>query len=230
MRRLPATWSAVALAVASLSGLMSVACRGEGFDPQDELVARFGTTVVMPSGLHGAIYYIPPGSPKLPKVEKLKPVGDIYTNALNVPPTNFTQGFPGVTNRIEWFAIEYTGRFWIQTPGEYRFALTSDDGSKLYIDRRLAIDNDGIHPARTRDTKLKLSGGIHQIRVSYFQGPGGAIALILSVSPPGEDWRPFSTDEFRPPSNPADWSYPGLEDLGQQPQPSSRLPAGRAKN
>jgi hypothetical protein len=52
-----------------------------------------------------------------------------------------------------------------------------------------------------------LKGGIHHIRISYFQGPAASIALILAVARPGEDWRIFSTNEFRPPRNPADWKY-----------------------
>lgn len=35
------------------------------------------------------------------------------------------------------------GKFWIEKAGTYRFALTSDDGSLLYIDDMLPISNDG---------------------------------------------------------------------------------------
>ena len=77
----------------------------------EEVEAKFGTTVVIPSGLRGDIYYISPNSASLPKFEKLEPVGTIYTNGLNIPPREFTEGFPGVTKRVEFFAIDYTGRF-----------------------------------------------------------------------------------------------------------------------
>jgi hypothetical protein len=39
------------------------------------------------------------------------------------------------------------------------------------------------------------------------------VALILAVARPGEDYRIFSTDEFRPPRNPADWKYGDPSDL-----------------
>ncbi len=77
-------------------------------------------------------------------------MGTIYTTSLNVPPQDFEQGFPGVTNRFEWFAIDYSGRFWIENPGLYRFELTSDDGSKLYVDDRPVVDDDGAHPPQNR--------------------------------------------------------------------------------
>jgi hypothetical protein len=176
---------------------------------QDEPVAHFGTTVVIPSGLRGLVYHINHNSGRLPDFSRLKPAGvPIYVSSLNIPPQSFKTGFPGVTKRFEWFAIDYTGRFWIQKPGVYRFALTSDDGSRLEIDNGEAIDNDGIHPAERRETRLELSGGIHQIRVSYFQGPRFEVALVLLIAGPGEDFRVFSTDEFKPPANPDDWTFP----------------------
>ncbi len=58
--------------------------------------------------------------------------------------------------------------YWIEKPGLYRFALTSDDGSRLDIDNRLVVDNDGIHPIATHFGSVELAGGIHRIRVQYF--------------------------------------------------------------
>jgi hypothetical protein len=189
------------------AGLIGIAT-DELTPAQEEAVPRFGTTVVAPGGLLGVIYFIRPYSTSLPDFRRLHPLGVIYTATLNVPPRNFQEGFPGVTDRCEWFAIDYSGRFWIDKPGPYRFELTSDDGSRLYIDGRQVVNNDGIHPPKTRQAALTLEGGIHRIRVSYFQGPGGGIALVLRVAGPGEEWRVFSTDEFKPPPNPATWVYP----------------------
>jgi len=169
--------------------------------------AVFGTTVVIPSGLRGQIYHIHRWSTKLPKFEKLKPLGTIYTSSLDVPPQSFKQGFPGVTGRFEWFAIDYTGRFWIENPGSYTFSLLSDDGSKLYIDDRLVVDNDGVHPPAERLCAVDLAGGIHHIHVSYFQGPRYYVALVLRIAPTGQKLRVFSTDDFKPPANPENWRY-----------------------
>src|SRR6185369_577273 len=94
-----------------------------------EPLYTFGTTVAANSGFRGEIYPIEPGSRKLPNFSKLKPVRTIYTPSLCVPARSFDEGFPGITGRFEWFAIDYTGRFWISEPGTYRFALASDDGS-----------------------------------------------------------------------------------------------------
>jgi hypothetical protein len=174
---------------------------------QDQPVS-FGTTVVVPGGLEGVVYHIPKNSKAIPDLRKIKPQGKIYVSTLNIPLRDFTEGFPGVTKRQEWFAIDYTGRFWIEKPGLYRFALTSDDGSKLYIDDQLVVDNDGIHPVDTKSGSVDLAGGIHKIRVQYFQGPRLQVALVLEIAGPNEELKLFSTDEFKPPANPEDWKFP----------------------
>jgi PA14 domain len=162
---------------------------------------RFGTTVVIPTGLQGKVYHISEFSKKLPaNLEKKKPVGSIYTTSLNIPTQDFRAGFPGVTKKTEWFAIDYTGKFWIQMAGKYRFVLTSDDGSKLYIDDHLVIDNDGLHGTFAKDVAIELTQGTHRIRVSYFQGPGYEIALILEIEAPFLPRRVFNTDDYKPPS------------------------------
>ncbi|HEY3835009.1 MAG TPA: PA14 domain-containing protein [Bryobacteraceae bacterium] len=166
----------------------------------EDQVAHFGTTVFSSTGLRGDVYFIPPESKKLPKFDRMKPVGTIYTSELNVPRHDFTLGFPGVTDRFEWFAIDYNGKFWVDKPGKYTWALMSDDGSKLYIDGHEVIDNDGVHGPKGVGGEAKLKAGEHRIRVSYFQGPRTQVALILAVIPPGDDeFSLFSTDDYLSP-------------------------------
>lgn len=167
---------------------------------QDQPTVIFGTTVVIPSGLRGLVYHMHHNRTKLPDFEKMKPAGPpIYTSSLNVPPQSFSEGFPGVTKRNEWFAIDYSGRFWIADPAVYTFSLLSDDGSKLYLDEQLVIDNDGLHPPLEKTGTMQLAAGIHRMRVEYFQGPKFQIALVLKIAGPGQPLRVFSTDEFKPP-------------------------------
>jgi len=168
---------------------------------QQETTPIFGTTVVISSGLRGVIYHIRRGSQVLPDFQKLKPAGVIYTSSLDIPPQDFRAGFPGVTKRNEWFAIDYTGRFWIDAPATYTFSLLSDDGAILYIDDAVVIDNDGLHPPREKRGDAYLPRGVHSIRVSYFQGPRLQVALQLKIASPGQELRIFSTDELKPPAD-----------------------------
>jgi len=163
---------------------------------------------------------------KLPDFRGLEPLGKIYTAQLNVPTRDFREGFPGVTDRFEWFAIDFTARFWISTPGKYEFLLLSDDGSKLYIDERVIVDNDCMHQPLSVGGSARLQGGLHDMRVSYFQGPRYQVALVLYVKPPGEQWRVFDTEDFKPPTNPEDWKYSTftLLDAPRDPCQAKRLP------
>lgn len=148
--------------------------------------------------LKGNIYAISQGTFSIPYLSILKPEGVIYTDSLNVPNQSFKKGFPGVTNRIEWFAIEYTGYFYIGKEGRYCFRLTSDDGSKLYIDKKMVINNDGGHPAQMMQGAIKLSPGIHEMRVQYYQGPRYDIALVLEISENGKDYKIFKISDYMP--------------------------------
>lgn len=194
-------------------------------EPSAEAV--FGTTVVRPFGLRGDIYLLKPGTARLPDFSKLEPIGAIYTSYLKIPPHNvFTLGFPGVEHRYEWFAIDYNGRFYVDVPGKYGFALISDDGSKLYIDGHLVINNDGLHSSLGRTGSINLGGGIHTIRVSYFEGPcfdriNPCVELQLGVKPPGsKQLKYFSTDDFSAPANPADWKYGSPDEIKDPPDPN----------
>jgi hypothetical protein len=170
-----------------------------------EPLYTFGTTVVANSGFRGEIYFISPDSKKLPNFSTLQPVGEVYTPYLCVPLRSFDEGFPGVTKRFEWFAIDYTGRFWVSEQGTYRFALASDDGSILYIDGKKVIKNDGQHQLVEKAGRVTLKTGAHAIRVSYFQGPRYQVALVLRVAGPGEEeLRVFHADDFKPPAD-APW-------------------------
>lgn len=172
---------------------------------EPEQIYVFGTSVVVPSGLQGVIYYISHSAPSIQDLAKNKPRGTIYTSALNIPPQNYKVGFPGISKRLEWFAIDYTGKFWITKPAEYKFELMADDGAMLYIDDQLVIDNGQLHPPVTLHGKIQLAEGIHKIRVPYFQGLKYHVALVLKIAGPGEEYRVFSTEEFKPP---ATWTGP----------------------
>ncbi|MBO0320695.1 alkaline phosphatase family protein [Muricauda sp. CAU 1633] len=57
--------------------------------------------------------------------------------------------------------------------GTYGFFTNSDDGSKLYVDGKLVVDNDGDHGVLERGAGIELTTGRHLIRVEFFNGGGG---------------------------------------------------------
>lgn len=167
--------------------------------PAPQSPYTFGTTVVDLAGLEGRIYYLETNTAKLPNFKTMHPVGSVYASTLNVWPQRFDQGFPGITERFEWFGIEYTGKIWIQQPGNYRFSLLSDDGARLKLNNKVIIDNDGVHGPGARSASADLTRGEYEISLEYFQGPRFMVALVLAVSAPGEPWRIFDMHDFRPP-------------------------------
>src|SRR5688572_32220865 len=156
----------------------------------------FGKTDKLNAGFKGEIFLLTGGTTKLPDFDTLKPVGTIYTPAINVAPQSWDAGFPGVTDRFEWFGIVYRGNFKPGSPGLYRFQLLSDDGSKLFIDDSLIINNDGIHAEASGFKDIELNASEHTIEVQYFQGPRMHLALQLFYARKDEQLKLFPGDDF----------------------------------
>lgn len=68
--------------------------------------------------------------------------------------------------------------------GSYRFRLTSDDGSKLWIGDTLVIDHDGLHGNTAKEGTIDLTAGLHPLRVEHFEAGGGQ-ELRLAWRAPG---------------------------------------------
>jgi hypothetical protein len=72
----------------------------------------------------------------------------------------------------------------IPADGDYTFSCASDDGSKLFLEGKLLIDNDGIHGTIEASAKVSLVKGKYPLEVWYFQG-GGPTDLVVSLEGPG---------------------------------------------
>lgn len=66
------------------------------------------------------------------------------------------------------FAVLFTTKLDITEAGKYNFGIISDDGSKLFIDGKLVIDNDGSHSPDIKKGFAELTKGVHDIKVEYF--------------------------------------------------------------
>ncbi len=75
-------------------------------------------------------------------------------------------------NRKSIFGFIYTGYIDIKTTGLYDFYTASDDGSLLYIDEQLIVDNNGDHGMEEKNDKVVLEKGLHRIKVIYFDSAG----------------------------------------------------------
>jgi hypothetical protein len=128
---------------------------------------------------------LPRHTPALRGIYSCPGLAVFRTDHFNVPSREFTQGFPGVSDRVEWFAIKYEGHFTTRRAGVYKFRLVSDDGSILYLNGVRVIDHDGIHEPTSVTARVLLGAGMQKLKLLYFQGPRYQIALQLFVTPPG---------------------------------------------
>ncbi len=84
------------------------------------------------------------------------------------------------------YSVEWSGSLIARTDGLHRLATKSDDGSWLWIDDRLVIENGGIHPTRNVTADVLLSRGVHAIRVRYMEGGGDSFLQLGQAAMGGQ--------------------------------------------
>ena len=140
----------------------------------------------------GKAYVIPNTTTMLPDLSKMVPFASLLTDSFIVQQADFNEGFPGVLMQDEWFAIRYDGIFDITKEATYSLKLLSDDGAILYIDGVKFLDNDGVHAAKATTAAKMFTVGRHSLRLDYFQGARGPVALSLGI---GEG---SAVEQYRP--------------------------------
>ncbi|MEN9361773.1 MAG: hypothetical protein RL095_3308 [Verrucomicrobiota bacterium] len=72
-----------------------------------------------------------------------------------------------------WRGGVWEGEFTLAEAGEVFLGVSSDDGSRIYLDGELAVDNDGAHGDQWREAVRRLAAGKHRLKVEYFDMGGG---------------------------------------------------------
>ncbi|RMG94663.1 MAG: hypothetical protein D6705_15535 [Deltaproteobacteria bacterium] len=90
------------------------------------------------------------------------------------------------------------------------FRLSSDDGSRLFVDGLLVVDNWGSHPLRVRSGSIALEPGVHHLRVEYFEHTGPA-EVELDASFDGDRPRAIPARILRYPGDEPDPEAPCAE-------------------
>ncbi|HEX5214278.1 MAG TPA: PA14 domain-containing protein [Vicinamibacterales bacterium] len=98
---------------------------------------------------------------------------------------------PTLEQVAHWFetdySVEWTGVIEIRQDGPHRFFLDSDDGSALWIDGSLVVDNLGSHSLRRIEGTRQLTRGFHALRLRYMQEGGRAQLLATWAAPDGHE-------------------------------------------
>jgi hypothetical protein len=79
------------------------------------------------------------------------------------------------------FGADITGCLSVAADGVYSFTLNSDDGSLLFIDGNLVVDNGGPHGPTVKSGSASLSAGLHSFEVQFFEDGTGSSGVDLSL-------------------------------------------------
>ena len=81
--------------------------------------------------------------------------------------------FPYVIEELpDFFGLIYNGFIEVPNKGVYTFSTNSNDGSRLYIDGKLIVENDGWHGPLEKSGEVVLEAGLHKVKLLYFQSGG----------------------------------------------------------
>lgn len=98
-----------------------------------------------------------------------------------------TSPAPGIPS--DNFSVRWTRWLYFDTPGNWTFVLTIDDGARLFIDDQLVIDAWQDQQTTTRAIALNLTQAFHLIRLEYYERSGSAQAHLQILSADFPDWR-----------------------------------------
>ncbi|MFM8222766.1 MAG: PA14 domain-containing protein, partial [Planctomycetaceae bacterium] len=161
---------------AELLGRLYAAVRGLVFELPGNLPAEPAGDAPLQAGIQ--VDYFEPNPPNVAveTLEKLQPAasGVVPEIVMDVPQLK----------RRDAFALRFTGLLQVPETGKYTFYLASDDGSRMYVDNRLAINNDRLQGMTEATVTLDLVAGGHVLVVTYFDN-GGGDGLAVQWSGPG---------------------------------------------
>jgi len=125
-------------------------------------------------------YYTWIGEEPPENLASLKPVKESVSPHINY--VWWDSPAPGVPS--EFYAIAWIGYLEVDKPGLYRFYLTTDDGSRLWIDNVLVIDawRDQA-PTTYISQPIYLTKGFHKLKYYYYNKFGFGEAVLGWIPP-----------------------------------------------
>jgi hypothetical protein len=99
----------------------------------------------------------------------------VLTRIDSVVDFNWTGGSPDASLPKEDYSVRWTGQIVVKETGHYRLGIRSNDGSRIYLDRKLLVNNWGLHGTVLKTGEVPLEKGqAYELRIEYFQGGGSA--------------------------------------------------------
>ena len=122
-----------------------------------------------------AQYFALPDPQVLPDFSQFTPIAAETVADVDYPSTGGIFAGSGLSDNV---GAVFTGYVSVPAASSYTFSIESDDGSKLYINDALLVNNDGLHGMVNQSGTVGLAAGLHKLRIEFFERGGGA-GLIL---------------------------------------------------
>ena len=87
---------------------------------------------------------------------------------------------PGAPLGKDHFSARWTGTITAPDSGHYILGVSSDDGTRLFLDGKPVVDNWGTHAVLLKTTELDLKAGeAHDVRLEFYEGAGDAGVFLV---------------------------------------------------
>jgi PA14 domain len=97
---------------------------------------------------------------------------------------NWATGFADPNVGAELISVRWTGRLTPRYSQTYRFYTNCDDGSRLWVNNKLLVDNWVDQGPIEHSGTIALTAGVpYDLRLEYYNRGGGALAQLLWSSP-----------------------------------------------
>lgn len=168
--------------------------RGALYDKVQPLISNLPTNLqaeaaggMQESGIQVEYYYPSGANVAIETLDKMEPkeTGIVPEIVMNVPQKK----------QSDRFALRFTGNVFASQSGAYTFYITSDDGSRIYLNDKLLVDNDGLHGMTQKYASVDLPAGPHKLVVTYFDN-GGGDGLKVAWKGPGFDKQAIPADKL----------------------------------
>ncbi|MFM8399132.1 MAG: PA14 domain-containing protein, partial [Pirellula sp.] len=142
------------IANADLKKNLFASARTLMFDLPSALEAEPKGTGLQQAGIQVDYFYPAPDNVAAETLAAIKPTdsGIVPQIVMNVPQRK----------QADDFALRFTGNIIIPKAGKYTFFVASDDGSRIYVDDKLLVDNDRLQGMTERSGSVELTAGPHK--------------------------------------------------------------------
>jgi hypothetical protein len=93
---------------------------------------------------------------------------------------DWREGRPMTRIREDSFSVRWDSCLQMERATTAAFQLISNNGSRLYVDGLLTVDNWDNNFTRTRGAEIDLEPGVHHLRVEYWEGTRTASITLLA--------------------------------------------------